>query len=454
MTELKYKSSKIGITLLIGFSVLIVAIWITYHYLGDVFLNNKVWFYGVVFGAALLAILVVKALKKVVESEYIITLADNGMTIKHRNTEKRCSWNEVFCISFIMHGMEKVTIFNTKKNKIVLLNIPFSSSKKGFNNFNDLLVACQPYLNFIKTNEKIVTGTAPRQSAIYINEKYLNRIDEAKKVSNRPKRLGYIISLSLLAFAILFILFVIMKNDAKKYEIKNNIVYFDNQPIPNFKANEFRDLYYSGLAIDSSYVYQNGERTQLDRKTFKELGGGVYADKNGIYKQDISFWNDNTLKPLEGNYDKATFKQLESGILYKDKNHLYKLNYLAGADLQILDIEGMDLATIQSVGIYFLKDKNNVYNFSYQNSTIKLDKRFDAKTFVEINYYIVKDKNNVYYNSQNIRYKDQYATKEVTYKLLEEADAATFEMIDFTNFKDKNTTWTIGGEGEEVNFRK
>lgn len=167
----------------------------------------------------------------------------------------------------------------------------------------------------------------------------------------------------------------------------------------------------------------------------------------------MSFWNGNTIKPLEGNYDKATFQQLESGVLYKDKNHVYKLNYLAGEDLQI-DIAGMDMATLQSVGIYFLKDKNRVYNFSYQNSTVKLDKRFDAKTFVEMNYYVVKDKNHVYYNSQNIRYKDQYATKEVQYKLLEEADATTFEMVDFTNFKDKNTTWTIGDEGEEVNFRK
>ena len=237
---------------------------------------------------------------------------------------------------------------------------------------------------------------------------------------------------------------------------------------------------------------------------FKEA---FYKDKNSVYYVDMTE-DKQELKKLEG-ADADTF---ELGIFSKDKNSVYvdkqRLKGVSPKGFEILDndldfikdyknvfyldraddgitfiprvqnIEGVDIATLESVGKSFFKDyfkdKNNVYivaserpistdsintklnfykliganpktfelidNFGRDDKNVYfLDKKLkgiDAKTFEEISFSIVKDKNGLHI----LLNSDDFGIKTRNLKI-SGLDLKTFKKLENGYYKDKNNVY-------------
>jgi len=204
----------------------------------------------------------------------------------------------------------------------------------------------------------------------------------------------------------------------------------------------------------------------IDVASFENiLKGTFYKDKNSVYYIDTT-GDKQKLKKLEG-ADADTF---EPGIFSKDKNSVYvekqKLKGVSPKGFEILDndlnfikdyknvfyldraedgitfiprvqnTEGVDVATLESVGksVFkdYFKDKNNVYIVANEREFISADSintklnfykliGANPKTF-ELIHNFGKDDKNVYFLD----------------KKLKGIDAKTFEEISFSIVKDKN----------------
>lgn len=237
---------------------------------------------------------------------------------------------------------------------------------------------------------------------------------------------------------------------------------------------------------------------------FKEA---FYKDKNSVYYVDMTE-DKQELKKLEG-ADADTF---ELGIFSKDKNSVYvdkqRLEGVSPKGFEILDndlnfikdyknvfyldraedgitfiprvqnTEGVDVATLESVGKSFFKDyfkdKNNVYivaserpvstdsintklnfykliganpktfelidNFGRDDKNVYfLDKKLkgiDAKTFEEISFSIVKDKNGLHI----LLNSDDFGIKTRNLKI-SGLDLKTFKKLENGYYKDKNNVY-------------
>ena len=247
----------------------------------------------------------------------------------------------------------------------------------------------------------------------------------------------------------------------------------------------------------------------IDVASFENiLKGTFYKDKNSVYYIDTT-GDKQKLKKLEG-ADADTF---EPGIFSKDKNSVYvekqKLKGVSPKGFEILDndlnfikdyknvfyldraedgitfiprvqnTEGVDVATLESVGksVFkdYFKDKNNVYivanerefisadsintklnfykliganpktfelidNFGKDDKNVYfLDKKLkgiDAKTFEEISFSIVKDKNGLHI----LLNSDDSGIKTRNLKI-SGLDLKTFKKLDSGYYKDKNNIY-------------
>ena len=131
----------------------------------------------------------------------------------------------------------------------------------------------------------------------------------------------------------------------------------------------------------------------------------------------------------------------------------------------------MDVSTIKVISIYFLSDKNFVYQVNHVKDSYKLIKtKFDPKTFIDVrggsnyeNYF--KDSNGAYYNLLHGRGIDLIQLKnvdipsfeslpvylfakdksQVFYKgqPLPNVDPDSFEILSEGHFKDKNSVYGL-----------
>ena len=303
------------------------------------------------------------------------------------------------------------------------------------------------------------------------------------------------------------------------YGVDRKNVYYDGEKLDSVGIEGLK-IFDDSYLKDNKNVYEiyttDDGKTKI--RTIKNLNIDVasfenilkeafYKDKNSVYYVDMTE-DKQELKKLEG-ADADTF---ELGIFSKDKNSVYvdkqrlegvspkgfevlnsDLNfikdyknvfYLDRADdgitfiPRVQNIEGVDIATLESVGKSFFKDyfkdKNNVYivaserpistdsintklnfykliganpktfelidNFGKDDKNVYfLDKKLkgiDAKTFEEISFSIVKDKNGLHI----LLNSDDSGIKTRNLKI-SGLDLKTFKKLENGYYKDKNNIY-------------
>ena len=303
------------------------------------------------------------------------------------------------------------------------------------------------------------------------------------------------------------------------YGVDGKNVYYDGEKLDSVGIEGLK-IFDDSYLKDNKNVYEiyttDDGKTKI--RTIKNLNIDVasfenilkeafYKDKNSVYYVDMTE-DKQELKKLEG-ADADTF---ELGIFSKDKNSVYidkqrlegvspkgfevlnsDLNfikdyknvfYLDRADdgitfiPRVQNIEGVDIATLESVGKSFFKDyfkdKNNVYivaserpistdsintklnfykliganpktfelidNFGRDDKNVYfLDKKLkgiDAKTFEKISFSIVKDKNGLHI----LLNSDDFGIKTRNLKI-SGLDLKTFKKLENGYYKDKNNIY-------------
>lgn len=303
------------------------------------------------------------------------------------------------------------------------------------------------------------------------------------------------------------------------YGVDRKNVYYDGEKLDSVGI-EGLEIFDDNYLKDSKNVYEiyttDDGKTKI--RTIKNLNIDVasfenifkevfYKDKNSVYYVDMTE-DKQELKKLEG-ADADTF---ELGIFSKDKNSVFidkqRLEGVSPKGFEILDndlnfikdyknvfyldraedgitfiprvqnTEGVDVATLESVGKSFFKDyfkdKNNVYivaserpistdsintklnfykliganpktfelidNFGRDDKNVYfLDKKLkgiDAKTFEEISFSIVKDKNGLHI----LLNSDDFGIKTRNLKI-SGLDLKTFKKLENGYYKDKNNVY-------------
>jgi len=305
----------------------------------------------------------------------------------------------------------------------------------------------------------------------------------------------------------------------ENYGMDSKNVYYNGKKL-DFVGLDGLKIFDENYLKDKNGVYQIYEtdnnkvkikpikNLNIDVASFENiLKGTFYKDKNSVYYVEVD-GDKQELKKLEG-ADADTF---EPGIFSKDKNSVYvdkqRLEGVSPKGFEILDndlnfikdyknvfyldraddgitfiprvqnIEGVDVATLESVGKSafkdYFKDKNNVYivanerlistdsintklnfykliganpktfelidNFGKDDKNVYfLDKKLkgiDAKTFEEISFNIVKDKNGLHI----LLNSDDSGIKTRNLKI-SGLDLKTFKKLENGYYKDKNNIY-------------
>lgn len=303
------------------------------------------------------------------------------------------------------------------------------------------------------------------------------------------------------------------------YGVDRENVYYDGEKLDSvgieglkiFDDNYLKDnknVYEIYTTDDEKIKIRAIKNLNIDVASFEDIfKEAFYKDKNSVYYVDMTE-NKQELKKLEG-ADADTF---ELGIFSKDKNSVFidkqRLEGVSPKGFEILDndlnfikdyknvfyldraedgitfiprvqnTEGVDVATLESVGKSFFKDyfkdKNNVYivaserpistdsintklnfykliganpktfelidNFGRDDKNVYfLDKKLkgiDAKTFEEISFSIVKDKNGLHI----LLNSDDFGIKTRNLKI-SGLDLKTFKKLENGYYKDKNNVY-------------
>ena len=303
------------------------------------------------------------------------------------------------------------------------------------------------------------------------------------------------------------------------YGVDRKNVYYDGEKLDSvgieglkiFDDNYLKDnknVYEIYTTDDEKIKIRAIKNLNIDVASFENIfKEAFYKDKNSVYYVDMTE-DKQELKKLEG-ADADTF---ELGIFSKDKNSVFidkqRLEGVSPKGFEILDndlnfikdyknvfyldraedgitfiprvqnTEGVDVATLESVGKSFFKDyfkdKNNVYivaserpistdsintklnfykliganpktfelidNFGRDDKNVYfLDKKLkgiDAKTFEEISFSIVKDKNGLHI----LLNSDDFGIKTRNLKI-SGLDLKTFKKLENGYYKDKNNVY-------------
>ena len=399
---------------------------------------------------ALIPIFIILAiLTRLCKKNYTVDLSDTQITLRQNGLVKKSIFYKdiMFIRQFGVNQVRNIIVFskgNTKPD-IELLQVLKSNDK-----MDEILNTLLKSGSYVKTqreqnnqlwteflNKEMIDSQASVISALKSNK------------TNSKKQIKVIaITFGILMFITLaFGGFAIYKNKSKGYYTYSyDAVYYGDQKL-NINPKEVKRLSYNVIK-DSSNVFYDGQILQwADCATFECLEAPFYYDKNGVYYETSNFLSDNQIKPLDGNYDQATFKYV-GRFYYKDKENLYKLKIdvvnLSDNPLDKISVKGLDLGSFELVNkmsFYWFKDKNKVYFSS--DKKLKPTDGLDTETFEVLTFNVAKDKNHVYYITNNLKSEGKSATDYADYAILEGADAPTFRMIDYNNFEDKNTTWVI-----------
>lgn len=395
---------------------------------------------GAIFGVLAFVI----QLKKLFTKELNFDVDELGIAIREGREKRIIAHQNIVMVKRIQAaGSELVHIYVVGKS-VPELNFE-SNDKTGI---NTLLARLEQYQSYMSADRQ---GGLGERWTEYINQNMVQNnkgsINEARKQEGTSKKIVLIVLGVTFVVLVGFTIVPLLLEDNRGYEVRDDKVYYGDKLLEGVVPDSYRRLG-ADVIIDSTHVYYLGDvQTWADRTTFKILDDKLYTDKDGVYYVVDNWFSQNEIKPIEGDYDKATFKVLGNGSLYKDKNNLYhiKLRMIDNANpLEVLKIENLDIATIEQLNPYWAKDKGQVYFVTWEN--LRPCAEMDAGSFEVIDNKVAKDKNNVYYLTKDLGSDHVNATKKEDYAILDDADAPTFVRIKHNSYEDKNTTWTISND--------
>ena len=260
------------------------------------------------------------------------------------------------------------------------------------------------------------------------------------------------------------------------YGVDRKNVYYDGEKLDSvgieglkiFDDNYLKDnknVYEIYTTDDEKIKIRAIKNLNIDVASFEDIfKEAFYKDKNSVYYVDMTE-DKQELKKLEG-ADADTF---ELGIFSKDKNSVFidkqRLEGVSPKGFEILDndlnfikdyknvfyldraedgitfiprvqnTEGVDVATLESVGKSFFKDyfkdKNNVYIVASERpiSTDSINTKLNFYKLIGANPKTFELIDNFGRDDKNVYFLD---------KKLKGIDAKTFEVISFSIVKDKN----------------
>lgn len=164
----------------------------------------------------------------------------------------------------------------------------------------------------------------------------------------------------------------VANDNTRSYWYDKNNVYHDWKKITGADGASFIGGG-TGYAFDKNYVYYQNQRIEsADRATFIPFNNYIGRDDNNVYIRAVR---------SSTAIDIASFEVIETeeSIFAKDKAHFFILRYHPTFDLE--PFPNVDIVTFETIGNYYAKDKNQVYNYHYFSNTIKILKDASAATF-------------------------------------------------------------------------
>lgn len=185
--------------------------------------------------------------------------------------------------------------------------------------------------------------------------------------------------------------------------------------------------HYTSPKEDSSLAVHTQDPTRMDRITrrkqyidsinqqlaWKPLNESLWISKRGdigihtsegneegidIEKYITHLYENDTLKPMSGVIDTATFAYLGSSF-YKDKHYVYT-HYTMSDGGYFAIVAGADVASFHVIGSCYAKDKNAIYG----ERALRMDS-VDYASFIALTDCgcFAKDKNNLYFWDDKIQ---------------------------------------------------
>ncbi|NDV59476.1 DKNYY domain-containing protein [Bacteroides sp. 519] len=385
--------------------------------------------------------------KKIATRNYIVTINKDRLTVtKVGSSERSLQLNQITKLAFRTHQQGCLLIIEASGFEFA----KFDVSLKQAQQIQDIIEELQQYNSYNVVEGKdqrgvwtnYVNPNAVNSTPASFGQVYRNQVNSKRKT----KWVG--IAISLAVMAVLIAPFFI--NPKAFYDSKDGKVYFGSKELVGVDPQKTTILSYHVLK-DSTHVYYKDRILEwADYATFQCLREPFYMDKNGIYFETSNFYTPNKIKPLEGEYDAATFRSVDgyASTLFKDKNNLYEIDVFGQPPLRKITFPGLDVESFQGLeNNYWFADKNHVY-FAGEGD-LKQCKEIDRASFEILSLQVVKDKNRVYFLTYHLKSEHGVAGEHKGYKVLEGADAPTFQKLDDKRFVDKNEVWTISSEEEK-----
>ncbi|MTG98481.1 DKNYY domain-containing protein [Myroides albus] len=449
MTTLIFKvlnRKKYNITMIAIFAVVLIYCFINLISIVHAFNtgSTSAFIYITVF---VVVILLIVRLRSVFTTQVCIDINEQGVTIKKGREVKSIKHANIVMVKRYSAVAGDLVIFFAAGQEEPFFS--FESADRTM--INTLLGRLENYQSYTAVDR---VGKLDEHWTEYLNgravEGNVNLLANAREHEVKGNKKIFVIIGVVLGLVVLFPIMSLLISNNEYYEARDGQMYYGDVLLEGVNPDAIRRLD-ANVIKDSTHVYYKDQvLAWADRPTFKYLGTVFFSDKNGVYFETNKMFGSNEIKPLEGEYDKATFKALGNSFLYKDANYLYHLK--AGMEgekspLSILEVEGLDLNSLEVLNDKWAKDKGQVYFVTWE--TLRPCLEIDVASFEVIDGTVAKDKTSVYYLSKDLKSDNARATKDENYAILKGADAPTFEKVDYKTYQDKNTEWSIYSEREQ-----
>lgn len=398
---------------------------------------------GVVVGTVLLIIF----LKAKLTSEFIVSIDGSSIKIEYKGKTKKILLKDIVMVKRLFGVREEfISVYLVGKFEPI---IDFGSTDSTL--INTLIRTLEQYQEYIIVQRD---GKMGQKWTEYHNKDIVQSNELAfkiaRKIESRTKRKIVLACVGSFIALMTFAIIPFLINKKGSYDHRGDKMYYSDIELVGVIPDLCRILDVD-ILIDSTHVYYKGKVLEgVDRATFSSLGRLFYKDRNGIYYESQGWFSKHEIRPLEGDYDKTTFKALGNATLFKDVNNVYHFKVSSsdnGTPLFIVKVKGLDVASFEALNSNWAKDKNRVYFLSREDVSPCID--IDVATFEVVDRTVAKDSSHVYYLTRNLESDNARSTDREDYAILEDADAPTFKKIVYNLYQDKNTEWSISTDREK-----